>query len=90
MIQAVVPGMTREQYNRMSERMLVEIKRQRGFLAHAGMPVPGGFQVVEFWESQETFDAWIKNAVMPAATAAGIAPPILTVIPAERVERAPG
>jgi heme-degrading monooxygenase HmoA len=86
MIQAVVPGMTREQYNGMSETMLVEIRKHRGFLAHTGISIPGGIQVVELWESQEAFDKWIQGTVMPASKAAGLPPPIITILPAERVE----
>lgn len=84
-IRATCPGMTREQYNGMSEQMLPQIKKTKGFLAHAGVPIPGGMQIVEFWEAQEDFDAWIKTVVKPASAAAGIPPFGVEIVPAERI-----
>jgi len=73
-IRARVPGMTQQIYDQMSEHFLPQIKKQPGFLAHAGCPIPGGWEVVEMWESQQHFDAWLKGTVVPGATAAGMAP----------------
>jgi heme-degrading monooxygenase HmoA len=83
-IRAKVPGMTREQYNGMSDRMLQLIKTKKGFIAHAGTAIPGGWEVTEMWESQDAFDDWMKNTVMPAAKAAGIETPVIEVAQAER------
>jgi len=66
--------MTAEMYQGMSDQMLPVVKTMAGFIAHAGIPVPGGFQVIEFWESRENFDAWFNGVVKPAAEAAGINP----------------
>ena len=85
-IRARVPGMTPETYERMSVQLLEQIRKQKGFLAHAGVPIPGGVEVTEFWESQEAFDAWIKGTVMPAAGAKGMAPSSVEVQRAHRVE----
>ena len=85
-IRARVPGMTPETYERMSVQLLEQIRKQKGFVAHAGVAIPGGIEVTEFWESQEAFDAWIKGTVLPASTAAGLPVPILEVAPALRVQ----
>jgi heme-degrading monooxygenase HmoA len=85
-IRARVAGMTQEIYDRMSVQMLEAIKTKKGFIAHAGCPIPGGWEVVEFWESQDDFDAWIKGTVIPAASAQGMAPSSLEVQQARRVE----
>lgn len=86
MICAQVPGMTTGVYEEMSKTLLETIRTYKGFIAHCGMPIPGGFQVVEFWESQELFDAWIKNVIAPQSKAAGLPMPILTVTPATRTQ----
>ena len=83
-VTSVVPGMTAELYNGMSVQMLPVIKTMPGFIAHAGMAIAGGFQVIEFWESQEHFDAWYNGTVKPAAAAAGLAP-LMTYVPAENI-----
>jgi heme-degrading monooxygenase HmoA len=84
-IRARVSGMTRAIYDQMSEGMMPQIKKQAGFIAHAGCPIPGGWEVVEIWESQEQFDAWLKGIVMPAASAAGMAPSSVKIQQATRV-----
>jgi heme-degrading monooxygenase HmoA len=85
-IRAKVPGMTQETYDRMSVQLLEQIKTKKGFIAHAGCPVPGGWEVVEFWESQEDFDAWIKGTVMPAAGPQN-APSSIEIQQARRIEK---
>ena len=83
-IRVDVPGMTLQQYEGMSVSLLEQIRKQKGFLAHAGLPIPGGMQIVEMWESQEDFDVWLKNVILPASRTAGLAQPIIQVIPAQR------
>jgi hypothetical protein len=84
-IRARVNGMTKAIYDQMSEGMLPQIKKQAGFIAHAGCPIPGGWEVVEIWESQAHFDAWINGVVLPAAGPAGMAPTSIEVQQATRV-----
>ena len=69
-----VPGMSQELYEGMSAQMITVLKGMPGFIAHAGMQVPGGWQIIEFWQSREQFDAWYDGVVKGPATAAGLEP----------------
>ena len=73
-VTSVVPGMTQEMYEGMSAQMMAVIKAMPGFIAHAGMQIPGGWQVVEFWQSREQFDAWYESGVKASVAAAGLRP----------------
>ena len=51
--------------------------RDDGLLLHIGRATPGGFQVLEVWESKEQCDRFHAEVVGPAvaAVSAGQAPP---------------
>ena len=51
--------------------------RADGLLLHIGRPTPGGFQLIEVWESKETCDRFFAEVVRPAFAAvfADHAPP---------------
>src|SRR5689334_22837176 len=66
------PGMTQEPCDGLSVKLLLRIKTMPGFLAHSGGPIPGGWDVIEFWDSEEQLDAWIKGVIFPASAANGI------------------
>ena len=40
--------------------------RADGLLLHIGRPTPGGFQLIEVWESRETCDRFFAEVVEPA------------------------
>jgi hypothetical protein len=81
-VRTQIPGMTSEKYEQISLTMLDRLKAQDGFLAHAAAVIPGGIEVVELWESQEAFDVWLKEVVMPTSRKLGVTPPILQLLPA--------
>ena len=85
-MRARVPGMTQELYDKMSTPLLDKIKGAKGFIAHAGCAIPGGWEVTEMWETPEDHEHWMKSNVMPAAAANGMTPPILEIAHARRVE----
>lgn len=84
-MQAQVPGMTKEQYDGMTQALFPLLKKSPGFIAHAGGPIPGGWQVTEFWESQEQHDAWLKGTIMPAMQASAGTPPNISILQAHTV-----
>lgn len=43
--------------------------RADGLLLHIGRPTPGGFQLIEVWESKETCDRFFAEVVWPAFAA---------------------
>jgi len=42
-----------------------------GIIIHTAGEGPNGFRIVDVWESQEHFDRFIEEKVMPAAQAIG-------------------
>ena len=84
-MRAQVPGMTQALYESMVAALTPALKAAPGFIVHAGAPIAGGWEVTEVWESQEAHGAFMKDHVMPAAMAAGMAPPIITITPAHTV-----
>jgi quinol monooxygenase YgiN len=62
---AQLPGAKKEMIDEM-EPLLDEIRGQKGFVIHTNGPVPGGWRVVEVWDSQSDFEAWFENHVKPA------------------------
>ena len=48
-----IPGMTREQYERLVPRLNAMVREQPGFLVHMSGPTETGYRVTEVWESQE-------------------------------------
>jgi quinol monooxygenase YgiN len=65
---AEIPGLTREQY----QRVVTAVNKAgtpSGALVHAAGPVDDGYRVIEVWDSQEAADAFYGSAVYAAATA---------------------
>jgi hypothetical protein len=54
-------------YDAMHARLAPLAGEAAGFIAHsAGWTDDGGFRIVEFWESREDCDAFMRDHVMPA------------------------
>lgn len=70
-----VPGMTAEQYDRVIKDLEATGEgRPKGRLYHVASPKPGGWFVVDVWESPELLDRFAK-ILMPILQAAGVTPP---------------
>jgi quinol monooxygenase YgiN len=72
---AQIPGATQEMIDEMRP-LLDAIRREKGFIIHTNGPVPGGWRVVEVWESQADFEAWFEASVKPAFPEGGPMPSI--------------
>lgn len=46
-----------------------------GCLMHVAGPADGGLRAVDVWESQEAFDAFLRERLQPALVQNGVAPP---------------
>jgi heme-degrading monooxygenase HmoA len=54
-------------YDAMHARLAPHAGEAKGFIAHsAGWTDDGGFRIVEFWESREDCEAFMRDHVMPA------------------------
>jgi quinol monooxygenase YgiN len=65
---AEIPGLTRDQYQRVVAAVN-EAGTPSGALMHAAGPIDGGYRVIEVWDSQQAADAFYGSEVYAAATA---------------------
>ena len=63
---AEVPNLTEETYAGMVGQMMPVMRASKGFVSHAGGPLPtGGWRVVEVWETEEDGQTWFEENVKP-------------------------
>jgi len=53
-------------YDAMHERLAPLAATAKGFIAHSAGWTGNGFRIIEFWESREDCDAFMRDHVMPA------------------------
>jgi hypothetical protein len=62
---------TAEQYDAVEEELGVEDNPPDGLIFHSAGPVPGGWNVVDVWESRGHFDRFQEERLGPALEAVG-------------------
>jgi hypothetical protein len=76
-----VPGMTSEQYDRtMKELDSVGQRDPKGRLHHVAFSKPGGWSVVDVWESGELLNQ-LAQKLMPILQQNGVTPPQPQIYP---------
>ena len=60
-----IPGMTREQYDRLAPRLNAMTKGQPGFIVHFSGPTESGYRVTEIWESEADQQRFSREQVAP-------------------------
>jgi heme-degrading monooxygenase HmoA len=84
-IRSEIPGMTREMYEQAVPQIEAKLKGRPGFIAHLAGPLDGsGYRVVEFWESEEQFNRWIQEEILPLAQKVGIPPFQPKILPGDK------
>jgi quinol monooxygenase YgiN len=58
-------GMTLARYDEISPPLLIEIKKEPGFILHVAFEDSQGFCVAEIWESQAQHDSYFNEKVVP-------------------------
>ena len=65
-----IPGGTQEQYEEVNQRAFGDTKGPtepiRGLLVHTAGATTSGFRIFDVWESQEDFDRFMNETIMPA------------------------
>jgi hypothetical protein len=80
------PEVTPEQYDQVRESVGWERDPAPGGLFHVAFFDESGFNVVDVWESPESFQTFVDNRLMQGVAAAGItSEPNVTMTPAHRV-----
>ncbi len=70
-----VPGMTQEQGAAVLRELGLKDTPPPGQVLHIEGPMDGGLRVVDVWESQEAFDAFIRERLAPAFQRVGLPVP---------------
>jgi hypothetical protein len=65
-------GATPEQYDRMRDKLDWVADPPDGGIQHVAWFDEGGMNIVDVWESEEKFNAFIQSQVMPAVQELGI------------------
>jgi len=63
------PGVTQELYETVGESL--KPGPPPGLLYHTCGAVPGGWRIVDVWDSQEGFDRFLEDTYLPAMSALG-------------------
>jgi hypothetical protein len=73
LITGEMPGMTVEQYDKVSEAMGVSKASDiDGLICHTACVTDGGMLISDVWDSQEKFERFINERLMPAFQQAGV------------------
>jgi hypothetical protein len=71
-IHTTLPGINQEQFEAI-HKVLIAGEPPNGLLFHSSAPIEGGWQVIDFWESRQAYDAAMP-VVQKAIESAGVTP----------------
>ena len=78
-------GVGKEKYDAVMRELGLDKKNAhwpRGVISHFAGPVPGGWCVVDLWESQQAFDTFRERQLQPAfQKVGGIPKPEIKTVP---------
>lgn len=80
-----IPGGTELQYDKITATVFPGGKIPDGWVMHVAGPTENGWRVVNVIPSQELFEVFAREQLLPAAQAAGDAPPEVTFFPVHRL-----
>ena len=80
-----IPGMTREQYERLVPRLNALTRGQPGFLVHISGPSETGYRVTEVWETQADQQRFFTEHSAQIFQEEGIPPASLQTFSVENV-----
>lgn len=66
------PGGTKEQYDKVLEKMNLVGKTAQGGIFHLASVTPEGVRVFDVWESKEAFDKFLQEKLLPITQELGI------------------
>jgi hypothetical protein len=78
------PGATLEQYDQVLEKLNLGGHSPAGNLVHTAGLAEGNLRIVDVWESEDAFNAFL-GVLGPQAQAAGLTPPKVTIWPVHSI-----
>jgi hypothetical protein len=67
-----VKGLTAKEFRAILDRMGVEENPEPGIFLHCTTPTDTGYRIVELWDAQQNFEAFMARRLSPATQALGI------------------
>ena len=64
-------GGTQANYDAAHAVMEVDTDPPAGMLVHSAGPVEGGWGIIDFWESRDAFDTFVRDRLMPRLQSRG-------------------
>lgn len=71
-IHTIIPGINQEQFDAI-HKLIIANEPPNGLLFHSSAPIESGWQVIDFWESRQAYDAAMP-VVQKAIESAGVTP----------------
>jgi hypothetical protein len=68
------PGITKQTYEALGAS-LASGEPPNGIVFHSCGAVPGGWRIVDIWNTQDEFDRFVDHVLLPAARALGLSEP---------------
>jgi hypothetical protein len=84
-----IPTGTQEKYDKVVAGLYPGGKLPEGWLLHMAGPIEGGWRVVNVVPSQEEFEVFARDELIPATQGVGDPPPQVTYFPVYRLIEAP-
>jgi hypothetical protein len=78
-----IPGGTEEQYEQVASHIFPGGKLPAGWVLHLAGPGQDGWRVVNVVRSQDEFERFARETILPATREAGEAPPKFTYFPVQ-------
>lgn len=90
-IRITFTGLGQEEFDRAHEGINPDRTAPQGLLFHASGPVEDGWEVIDFWESRDDFDAFFASSIQSGMASSGVqpqGPPAVSEFPVhEYIER---
>ena len=64
-------GGTQESYEAGHAAMEIDGNPPAGLIVHSAGPIDGGWGIIDFWESREAFDTFVRDRLMPGLQGLG-------------------
>lgn len=64
-------GGTPEAYEAGHAAMEIDGNPPEGLIVHSAGPIDGGWGIIDFWESREAFDTFVRDRLMPGLQGLG-------------------
>jgi hypothetical protein len=82
-----IPHGTEQGYEQVAATVFPDGKLPEGWLVHIAGPIENGWRVVNVVPSQEQFEAFARERLLPATQQVGDGTPQLTFFPVHRLTR---